>query len=63
MYTSEEQISPPSLVLKLWNCEVLHKCIPKIVDLKRIALHKESKLEELCSQTILAGRNHDVNQA
>lgn len=53
MYTSEEQISLPNLVLKLWNCEVLHKCISKIVDLKRIALHKESKLEELCSQTML----------
>ena len=53
MFTSNEQISPPSLVLKLLSCEVLHKRIPEVVNLKRIPTHKECKRRKFSLQTRL----------
>ena len=55
MFTSNEQISPPSLVL---NCKVATFCVkdcPKGVDLKRIPTHKECKCREFSLQTRLGG--------
>ena len=55
MVTSNEQISPPSLVL---NCKVAKFCIkewPKAVNLKRIPTHKECKCREFSLQTRLGG--------
>ena len=54
-FTSNEQISPPSLVL---NCKVAKFCIkewPKVVNLKRIPTHKECKCREFSLQTRLGG--------
>ena len=56
MFTSNEQISPPSLV---FNCRVAKFCIkecPKAVNLKRIPTHKECKCREFSLQTRLGGR-------
>ena len=56
MFTSDEQISPPSLVLKSKSCQVLpDKYIPKAEQLKRIFTPKKSKCEEFCLQTRLGG--------
>ena len=55
MFTSNEQISPPSLVL---NCKVAKFCIkecPKAVNLKRISTQKECKCKEFSLQTRLGG--------
>ena len=55
MFTSNEQISPPSLVL---NCKVAKFCIkecPKAVNLKRIPTYKECKGREFSLQTRLGG--------
>ena len=55
MITSDEQISPPSLVL---NCKVAKFCIkecPKAVNLKRISTQKECKRKEFSLQTRLGG--------
>ena len=55
MFTSNVQISPPSLVL---NCKVAKFCIkewPKAVNLKRIPTHKECKCREFSLQTRLGG--------
>ena len=55
MFTSSEQISPPSLVL---NCKVAKFCIkecPKAVNLKRISTQKECKCKEFSLQTRLGG--------
>ena len=55
MFTSDKQISPPSLVLKLKSCQVLHKWIPKAEKLNRIFTPKECKCEEFCLKTRLDG--------
>ena len=55
MFTSSEQISPPSLVL---NCKVAKFCIkecPKPVNLKGISTQKECKCKEFSLQTRLGG--------
>ena len=55
MFTSNEQISPPSLVL---NCKVAKFCkkeCPKAVNLKRISTQKECKCKEFSLQTRLGG--------
>ena len=55
MFTSNKQISPPSLVL---NCKVAKFCIkecPKAVNLKRISTQKECKCKEFSLQTRLGG--------
>ena len=54
--------------LILWSCKILHKWIPKAVQLKRIPLHKECKGEEFystkevwwwnCSSDIIAHKGH-----
>ena len=54
--------------LILWSCKILHKWIPKAVQLKRIPLHKECKGEECystkevwwwnCSSDIIAHKGH-----
>ena len=55
MFTSNEQISQPSLVL---NCKVakfrIKECL-KAVNLKRIPTHKECKCREFSFQTRLGG--------
>ena len=53
MFTSGEQISPPSLVLKLKSCQVVHKWVPKPEKLKRVFTPKECKCAEFCLQTRL----------
>ena len=68
MFTSNEQISPPSLVLKL-SCEVLHKRIPEVVNLKRIPTHKECKRRkfslqmrlgvEICLSDVIMHKGHE----
>ena len=55
MFTSDKQISPPSLVLKLKRCQVLYKWIPKAEKLNRIFTPKECKCEEFCLKTRLDG--------
>lgn len=40
---SNDQISPPSVILKLLSCEVLHKRIPEAVNLKKISTHRMQK--------------------
>ena len=69
MFTSNEQISPPSLVLKLLSCEVLHKRIPEVVNLKRIPTHKECKCRkfslqmrlgvEICLSDVIMHKGHE----
>ena len=68
MFTSDKQISPPSLVLKLKSCQVLHKWIPKAEKLKRIFTPKECKCEEfflrrrlggeMCSSDVIMHKGH-----
>ena len=53
MFTSDEQISPPSLVLKLKSCQVVHKWVPKPEKFKRVFTPKECKCAEFCLQTRL----------
>ena len=51
MFTSDEYISPPSLVLKLKSCQVVHKWIPRAEKLKRIFTPKGCKCKQFCLQT------------
>ena len=56
MFTSDEQISPPSLVLKSKSCQVLpDKYIPKVEQLKIIFTPKKCKCETFCLQKRLGG--------
>ena len=51
MFTSDKYISPPSLVLKLKSCQVVHKWIPRAEKLKRIFTPKGCKCKQFCLQT------------
>ena len=51
MFTSDEYISPPSLVLKLKSCQVVHKWIPRAEKLKRIFTPKGCKCKQFFLQT------------
>ena len=55
MSTSDEQISPPSLVLKMKVCQGVHEWLLKVETVKRMFTPKECKCEEICLQTRLGG--------